>query len=416
MRAFSRSVAACLIAALASATIAGCSSIQNEYAGRVVDDTTVLRVPVLPMPSVSLDAGFAPGSVDGLGQGGAAATVAGITGVGNVAPVASVSVQPGDRVRLGQEIARLDASALDANGAIAKADLSAMRAQVGVLDDALHTVASNRSALDSKRRQIDDTAALLASTRIGLATKLAGLKALLAAIEATGAGEGSPALSAGTASMIASASPPGAMPDPATIRAGIARLTAALAEIDAGLAKIRSGRAQLSSAGAKLNDARTRLRDLRRLTLAGVDGAGVGVQIAEYQCELAVLRSPVDGVVVSVVSVGEVLAPGATVAEVRRDGPPRVTTWVAPEDLGAVAVGSRVEVRADWFPVGSGDRSVAGRVTMISTRMEYPPTSFATSEIHLTRAIRLEVTLADSAGQLAMPPGAQVDVRFLSKQ
>ena len=146
-----------------------------------------------------------------------------------------------------------------------------------------------------------------------------------------------------------------------------------------------------------------------------VDAAKVGVRLAEYQRELAVLRSPVDGTVVSVVSVGDVLAPGATVAVIRRDGPPRVTTWLAPEELGAVKVGTEAEVRADWFPAGLAGAPIKGRVTSISTRAEYPPTSFATSEIHLTRAVRVETTLSDTAEQPALPPGTPVDVRFLGK-
>ena len=151
------------------------------------------------------------------------------------------------------------------------------------------------------------------------------------------------------------------------------------------------------------------------LARVSVDAAKVGVRLAEYQRELAVLRSPVDGTVVSVASVGDVLAPGATVAEVRRSGPPRVITWLAPEELGAVKIGTATEVRADWFPAGRVASPIRGRVTRIGTRAEYPPTSFATSEIHLTRAIRVETTLSDTAEQPALPPGTPVDVRFVGE-
>ena len=115
-----------------------------------------------------------------------------------------------------------------------------------------------------------------------------------------------------------------------------------------------AGRARLASANARLSDARRQLRDLRKLATVGVDGAKIGVRVAEYQRSIAVLRSPVEGVVVSVASVGDVLAPGATVAEVRRAGPARVTTWLSPEELGRVRVGTEAEVRADWFPAGPG--------------------------------------------------------------
>ena len=177
-----------------------------------------------------------------------------------------------------------------------------------------------------------------------------------------------------------------------------------------------TGRATLSSADAKLDDANTQLKDLRELSRVGVDAAEVAVELAEYQRELAVVHSPATGTVVSIASVGDVLSPGATVAVVRVPGAPRVTTWIAPERLQDISVGSRAEVAADWFPGAPGSsKPVPGRVTLVGTRAEYPPTSFATSDIHMTRAIRVEITLSDAADQPALPPGAPVDVRFLGK-
>ena len=78
-------------------------------------------------------------------------------------------------------------------------------------------------------------------------------------------------------------------------------------------------------------------------------------------------------------------------------------------------LGTEAEVRADWFPAGPGGSPIRGSVTGISTRAEYPPTSYATSDIHLTRAIRVEITLSDTAEQPALPPGTPVDVRFLGR-
>jgi len=428
-----------LASALCCVALAGCSAGPSEFAGRVADDTVSVQIPSSAMPSVNLDTGFTPKAPSGTTppQRSSVATAVALTRIGSFARVESVAVQPGDDVRAGDEIARLDARAHDANIAVAKAALTSAKAQVSVLDDAIDTVASNRSTLATQRAQIDDAAAQLTNTRAQLAAQLADLKALLARIEALGAGGGRPPMPPGgvpTDTIPPGTSPPGTLPpggipDPAQVRAGIAKLTAALAKIDSGLAKVASGRAKLSSAGAKLSDARAQLTDLRRLARAGVDGAKVGVQIAGYQRSLAILRSPVDGTVVSVVAVGDVLAPGATAAEIRRSGPPRVTTWIAPEQLADIEVGTQVEVSADWFPTGGdgggpstrrsdgrGSTSpIPGRVTTIGTRAEYPPTSFATSEIHLTRAIRVEMTLSPSAEHPALPPGTPVDVRFLGK-
>lgn len=427
---FARPIAATLVATLSCALLVGCSAVKADYAGRVVDDTITLTAPALAAPSVNLEAGFAPSSPGAVGPAGRStvATAVALTQLGSVVRVKSVAVAAGNHVSAGQEVARLDSAALDANVAVAKASLASARAQVGVLDDAIDTVASNRSTLASSRRQIDDSAAQLASTRAQLVVQLADLKALLAKVEALGSGGGHTPIPPGgvptgtvppgtppPGTLPPSTQPPAGAPDPAQIRAGIAKLTAALAKIDAGLAQVASGRAKLSSAGAKLSDARVQLTDLRRLARVGVDGAKIGVQAAEYQRSLAVLRSPADGSVVSVAAVGDVLAPGATVAKIRRSGPPRVTTWLAPEQLADIEFGTQVEIRADWFPGGIGSSPIPGRVTTIGTRAEYPPTSFATSEIHLTRAIRVEMTLSPSAEQPALPPGTPVDVRFLGK-
>ena len=165
-----RLVAVSLVAALTCAALSGCArnGAPRDFAGEVVDDTVTLQAPALPMPSVDLDAGFAPSTASDRSTGArrsAVATPAALTGLGTVARVASVSVTAGVGVHEGQEIARLDSAALDANVAIAKSTVASARAQVGVLDDALDTVASNRSTLASKRAQINDAATLLTTTR-----------------------------------------------------------------------------------------------------------------------------------------------------------------------------------------------------------------------------------------------------------
>jgi multidrug resistance efflux pump len=130
------------------------------------------------------------------------------------------------------------------------------------------------------------------------------------------------------------------------------------------------------------------------------------VDLARYQRSLAEVTSPVTGVVVSVASEGDVLAPGATVAEIRRAGPGKVEAWLAPGDLRVVSVGAKANVSTDWTR-----RVVRGEVTRIAGRAEYPPTSSATKEVHLTRAVPIEITL--DPGEPALPPGTPVDIGIL---
>lgn len=419
MPSLARPIAVTLVTALTCVALTGCASRGvSDYAGVVVDDTITLQAPALPMPAVDLDAGFTPGASGAAPPStrrSSATTVAAITALGSATRVTRVSVRVGDAVRAGAEIARLDSAALDANIVVAGAVQASAMAQVDVLDDALDTVASSRSTLASRRREINSSAAQLASTRATLATQLADLEALLAKVEAPKAGGAAPVPPGGapTGTVPPGGTPPGGLPDPAQLRAGIAKLTTALAKIDAGLAKVASGRAQLTAAGSKLADARAQLTDIRALARVAADASAVGVQLARYQRELAVIRTPVEGVVVSVVTAGEVLAPGATIAKIRRSSASYATTWVAPDDLGALRVGSRAEVRADWLSAGAG--AIAGSVSHISPRAEYPPTSFSTRDVHMTRAVRVEITLSPTSDRPAPPPGAPVDVRFLDK-
>ena len=218
MSALARRTALSVTAALACMALAGCSAGPTEYAGRVVDDTVTLQAPALAMPSVNLDAGFAPNSGSSAGGGATNAqrssmtTAVAITGLGSVVRVAKVSARGGDDAEAGQEIARLDSRALDANVAVAKAGLATARAQVGVLDDALDTVASNRATIVTARAQINDAAAQLASTRRKLAAQLADLKTLLAKIEALGAGGGRPPVPPGGTVPTGTVPPGGTVP------------------------------------------------------------------------------------------------------------------------------------------------------------------------------------------------------------
>jgi hypothetical protein len=53
-------------------------------------------------------------------------------------------------------------------------------------------------------------------------------------------------------------------------------------------------------------------------------------------------------------------------------------------------------------------------ITLIGDRADYPPTAFATDEVHLTRAVPVRLTLTSSSGQgQSLPPGSPVDIEIL---
>jgi len=391
------------VIALACVALAGCTRGAGVYAGRVVDDAVTVQAPALAVPAADLNAGFAgaQGAAGGMAASAASGasarsavgTIAATTGIGSVARVARVAVRPGDVVTAGQELAAFETGVLSANVTLSKAAQASARAQVPVIDSAIDTARSANAKLSTTRTTVRNAIAKLTATRAQLADKLATLRALAAALPRSGG------------------RPTAGVPSPAQLRATIAQLEAGIAKIDAGLARARAGLARLSAARGTLADARVQLRDLRDLVSLAADASALGVRASEYQRSLATVSAPADGVVVRVASIGDVLAPGATVAVIRRARDERVTTWIAPAELASVHVGDTVRVGVDW---ATGTRP--GRVSVIGARADYPPTSYPTKDVHLTRAVLIEIVMDGDARAFKLPPGAPVDVEFVASK
>ncbi len=395
-----------------------------DLTGNVVDDVVSVQAPAIPAPSPDLEAGFGGGGVAAAPGGGATGTgsrsttptAQGITALGSFARVDSVKVRPGQRVANGQLIAVLDTRLLDANVLAAQAAQKTAQSKVPVLDATLDDIASKKADLAATRSTVRSTVADLKALRAKLADQLATLQATLAKVEkltAGGAGRppggipttmppgGVPPTPGGTPGIPGGL--PANVPSPAKLRAGVAQLQSAIAKIDAGIAKAERGLGTLSTASGRLADARARLLDVRELARIAAAASAVGVDLARYQRSLAEVTSPADGVVVSVVAEGDVLAPGATIAEIRRIGPSKVEGWLPPGDTGAISVGDPATVSGDW-----SSTAYRGRVTRVGGRADYPPTSSATKEVHLTRGVPIELTVAEAGTPL--PPGAPVDI------
>lgn len=389
-----RPIAASLAALLCTALV-GCGS-DATLSGRVKNDVLTVSAPAMSVPAPDVNAGFAPSPNSG-GTRSRPTTAQSISAVGQMARVASVAVEPGSMVSTGTIIATFEGEALDAGIGASVAAARAAQAQIGVIDAALDEIASGRGDVASARAQATSAITELTATREQLVAQRATLQGILDRLPS-----GPPP------SLPPSMPPPGPLPDPAELRAAIAKIDAGLAKIDAGLAQARSGLGTLSSATAKLADAEAQLDDARELAVIAADAASVPVSLSRYLRELAVVRSPVSGVVVSAVRVGDVLAPGATVATVRPGGRARVTTWIAPDALESVTAGTtRAVISADWAA-----SPLEGTVVRVSPRAVWPPTSLATREVHLTRAFEIEIEID---ADVALPAGAPVDVVVQSR-
>lgn len=373
----------------------------------VDEDVVTVTVPVLAVPTVDLNAGFA--ATDRSTPAMATpvkATPAMTTALqlGSFPGVASVSVSEGDTVAAGQELVRLDDRLLAAGVKVSQADAAAARAQIGVLEAALNETHDKDAEIADKRDDVNDAIDKLSDTRSTLKANRKTLeeqRALLAKQKH----EAKEALRLlppeGTVPW-----PPG-VPTRESVEAGIKALKAGIKQIDAALKQMKSGLSKiddglqqagdglgkLDDATDKVADARAQLIRLRRLALVAADLSGVVVDLAKAHRTEATVRSPAAGVVTRVAAVGDHLAPGAALVVLRRAGDATVTTWLSPAQVAGICLDDEATVHADWM---GPDTVIAARVSRIATRADFPPTSQATDEIHLTRAFAVQLSSSET--------------------
>lgn len=314
-------------------------------------------------------------------QPGAVGQQQGATGAGGLAPRAagrlvSVPVKAGDHVRAGQVVAVFDDSLLRLGVDVATAAQRKATADVDVLNQRLDDLATAQDQLATARAQLNAGLAKLIAGRQALTSALAQLERLAAL---------PPAMR-----------PPGSPPNPAAL---LAQLRKQLALLDTGFAQAAAGQAKLASARAQLADAKQQLRDLRELAHILAQASYIRVQVAKYNLDAAVVRSDVNGVIQSAVPAGTVAMVGAPIVVIRKDGPTNVDVYLSPEYALRVAVGDRAEVRLDSL-LG---RAIEGRVTRVWPEETFPPTSYPTDIVHLSRVVRATVTVDERELPLGVP-------------
>jgi multidrug resistance efflux pump len=415
-----RALVAAVTAGTLAVALAGCTAAPSALvvSGRVEDRLETVAVPAVTVPAVNLDAGFTTltGATNPVtGRTAAKTSAVGATyGFGTFVRLAAVSVTVGDTVTAGQSLGRVDTSALAAQIAAAKADAAVAAAQVGLLGDAIDTTYDKQADIkDAKAKVLDainkihDGKKKLLKARSSARKIRAGLAAKLHAAEQLLANY-PPVVPPGT-NLPPKEGLPGII---AGLKAGIKKLDAGVRKINGllhtlarGLKKARSGLRKLQDATAKITDARGSLRDLKELASLQAEALKVSVDLARLQLPLAELTSGVNGVVVSAERAGSVLAPGAKAISIRETRPSLVTAWLAPDQLTQVCTGDAASIVADWM---TGD-GLPATLTRIGTRTDYPPTSVATEEVHLTRAVEVEFTASEQ-----LPAGVPVELHINS--
>ena len=272
--------------------------------------------------------------------------------------VASIAPREGDRVRAGQELARLDAAELEARREQSQAQVQAAEAELAELRQGSRQeeIAQARAAVAAAEERRADAERDLARTRRlfdgGAVSREALDKAQMALDVA---------------------------------RAQRTQVAEQLRLVQAGPRKerIEAARAQVSQAEAAVR---------------GVD-ASLGN---------TVLAAPFDGVVtVRHREPGEIVPAGSPVVTVMDPRSRYVRIYIPEHRMGAVRLGTRAAIAADTYP----GKTYPGEVSFIASEAEFTPKSVQTTEERVRLVYEVKVRVTGDA-ELDLKPGLPADVRL----
>jgi multidrug resistance efflux pump len=356
----------------------------------------------------------------------------------------SVNVRVGDKVSQGQVIAQLDTNLLDLGVTQAKADAARSRANTAMLADTLDTLNDALDKIPSARATAFSTAYGAIDAAIGkakgtlvqqhaaavagkpqLEAGIAGLKGGIAKAEAGIAG-----LKAQIASLppndpqipVLKAKLAGAEKQLAGLKKQLATLEKTLAGINTFLkqwptilktlatqtaaAKAKAGAAintALDSAVSKIHDAKTKVKNAKSVLKIISDSSQIGVDLAVARRAQATILAPVSGVVTDALPSGTVVVVGAPIVRIQPDSAALIDTYLTSDQLQRVRLGSAADITYDSAP----GKVLHGQIVTIGSIAQYPPTTFPTDVVHMTRTIKVTIRLDSGT---APPQGTPVDI------
>ncbi|HZD59421.1 MAG TPA: HlyD family efflux transporter periplasmic adaptor subunit, partial [Anaerolineae bacterium] len=169
--------------------------------------------------------------------------------------------------------------------------------------------------------------------------------------------------------------------------------------------QVSAAQAGVEAAQATLDDADTSAE--KKTADAQLKQAEAALSTAEIQQSYAVVKSPVDGIVLSLpLGEGEMASPGSTLAVIGKLSALELTIYVDEKELGKVKVGQEAVVKVDTF----SDKKFAGRVTEIASEAEFTPQNVQTKEqrSNLVFGVTIKVDNADDLLKPGMPADAEL--------
>ncbi len=179
-------------------------------------------------------------------------------------------------------------------------------------------------------------------------------------------------------------------------------------EIEAAASQVERARAALKMAEANTLEMKRREQELATRR-AEMGRAKASLELVGTQLDDTVAYSPVDGVVlVKAADVGEVLAPGTTVVTVGDIDHPWLRGYVNETDLGKIKLGAKARVTTDSYPGKVYD----GRVTFISSEAEFTPKQIQTEQERVKLVYRIKIEIANPKHELKvnMPADAEIQM------
>ncbi len=177
-------------------------------------------------------------------------------------------------------------------------------------------------------------------------------------------------------------------------------------QIEAAAAQVQRARAALKMSEANTLEIKRREQELP-LRRAEIERSKASLALIESQIADTVAASPVDGVVlVKSADVREVLAAGTTVVTVGDIEHPWLRAYINETDLGRVKLGTKAKITTDSYP----GKVYEGRVSFIASEAEFTPKQIQTVEerVKLVYRIKIEVDNPHHELKSNMPADAEI--------
>ncbi|MEL7564020.1 MAG: HlyD family efflux transporter periplasmic adaptor subunit [Dehalobacterium sp.] len=285
--------------------------------------------------------------------------------------VVSLSVEEGDSVKVGQEIARIDDTILKWQVAQAEAAAKAAEAKLGE---------TQKGSRVEQIRQAESTAAQMAALKEGANASLAAAQDDYSRMkELLDQGAATEQQYNGAKSKLDAAE--------SQYQAAASQYQAALEQ--AKLLKAGATSETISAAQETFNQ------------------AVASWETYKVQWEKTKISAPAEGTITEkIVDTGETVNAGSTIAVVTNLRDLWVEVFIAENDLGKVNLDDKVLVQVDAFP----GQEFPGKVIYISHEAEFTPKNVQTKEERTNMVFKVKIALDNKEGKLK--PGMPADVVF----